>query len=209
MPEYTLREVDPQIWSLFTERANREGWRTRALLIKLMDAYGRGDVNIGTPAPKELPHWAWLRAYYRDVARAEYFRDLDADAQWSALVGHVLRTDAAMAYHELDAVPLADRAHILRWLERTSAPKGGQGLTLRAHLHFERKFLSDGRVETERAPWQYEVLGLPPNQQAVIASYDGGWRIQRAIHGRPEEWTGQHKTPEDALDTLARTFDEE
>src|SRR5229473_2121247 len=70
MPEYTLREVDPHVWSLFTERAGREGWPTKALLVKLMDAYGRGDVSVGTPPPKQFPLWAGARTYYRAVARA-------------------------------------------------------------------------------------------------------------------------------------------
>lgn len=210
MPQYTLREVDPHIWSLFTERAGREGWPTKALLVKLMDAYGRGDVNIGTPPPKQLPQWAWLRAYYREVARAESFTDLDVNAQWRALVERVVVSPAGMSWQELDALPLVDRAQILRWLKETSALTPREGLTLRAHLHFEHKCLVDGRIETERAPWEYEVLGLPPNHQAQITDFDGGWRILLAVNGKTSgTWSGPHQTPEDALDTLARTFEEE
>lgn len=210
MPQYTLREVDPHIWSLFIERAGREGWPTKALLVKLMDAYGRGDVSIGTPPPKQLPQWAWLRAYYREVARADSFRDLDVDARWRALVMHVAGSPAGTSWRELDALPLVDRSQILRWLEETSALTRREGLTLRAQLHFHHTFLVGSRVETERTVWQYEVLGLPPNQQAQITDFDGGWRILLAVNGKTSgTWSGPHKTPEDALDTLARMFEEE
>jgi hypothetical protein len=99
---------------------------------------------------------------------------------------------------------------ILRWLEETCALTQREGLTLRAQLHFHHTFLVGSRVETERTPSQCEVLGLPPNQQAQIADFDGGWRILLAVNGKTSgTWSGPHQTPEDALDTLAGVFDEE
>jgi hypothetical protein len=204
MPEYTLRGVDPHIWSSFTERANRESWPTKALLVALMDGYGRGDINVRTPAPKQLPQWAWLRAHFREIARVDSFYQLDVNDQWKALIDHVLKSPAALSWRELDAVPLTDRAGILRWLRETSDLRPRDVLTLRAIAH-----ISDGGgLLTNRRAFQYEVLGLPPNQQAWIADFDGGWRILQAIDGQSGHWGDRHLTKEDALDTLGRTLDD-
>ena len=39
MPEYVLRNLDPQLWSRFADRGNREGWPMKALFVALMEAY--------------------------------------------------------------------------------------------------------------------------------------------------------------------------
>ena len=54
--------------------------------------------------------------------------------------------------------------------------------------------------------YDYRVLGLPPYQEARITNWDGGWRILYLAPGVKEEWNGPHDTPEEALDTLARTI---
>jgi hypothetical protein len=205
MPEYTLRAVDPHIWSLFTERAGREGWPTKALLVNLMDAYGRGDITVGTPPPKQLPQWAWLRAHYREIARADSFHHLDVNDQWEALVEHVLDSPAGLSWRELNGVPPAYRAEILRWLRETSNLSPREVLTLRAIAH-----VGEGSdLQTNRRAFQYEVLGLQGHQQAWIADFGGGWRILRALDGKTGEWGEPHLTKKDALDTLARAQDEQ
>jgi len=47
----------------------------------------------------------------------------------------------------------------------------------------------------------YQVHGLPPGQEALIAGADyRGWRLLRTIDGRcDEDWTGYYETAEAAL----------
>jgi hypothetical protein len=203
MPEYTLRNVDPDLWSRFTERANREGWPTKALFVSLMDGYSRGDINPATPPPKELPQFAWLRAHYRQIAQAGDLADLDANAQWERLVNQVLQSPAAMSWQTLDEVPFDRRLEILEWLRRTSSLTTRQVFTLRAIAH-----IGSGRdLRHDRRVFQYEVLGLPIGQQAWVADFDGGWRILRVVDGEQGQWGQPHLSKEDALDTLARVID--
>jgi hypothetical protein len=202
MPEYTLRNVDPQLWSQFTDRANREGWPIRALIVGLLEAYARGEFTPTAPPPRELPEFAWLRAHYRDVAQTPDFGALNTATQWEQLVEHVLDSPAAMHWQQLDEVPPAQRREILRWLRQTSDLPSRQILTLRAIAH-----IGEGpTLRTKRRAFQYEVLGLPADQQAWIADFDGGWRILRVVDGVQGHWGGPHLTKEDALDTLARTL---
>src|SRR4051812_4411227 len=70
MPEYVLRNLDPVLWSRFTERANREGWPIKALIVELLEAYADGVAAPQKAAPKQLPEWAWLREYYNAAAKA-------------------------------------------------------------------------------------------------------------------------------------------
>jgi hypothetical protein len=205
LAEYTLRDVDPHIWSLFTERADREGWPTRPLLVSLMDAYGRGDISLAATPPRQLPQWAWLRAHYRQMTQVDSFLGLDVNGQWEALIQHVLNSPAAMSHSELDSVPLRTRAEVLRWLRQTSNLSPRQVLTLRAIAH-----IGEGPdLRTNRRAFQYEVLGLPSGQQAWIADFDGGWRILRAVDGESGNWSAPHLTKDDALDTLALTLAEQ
>jgi hypothetical protein len=204
MADYTLRSIDPHIWSRFIERAGLEGWPTKALFVNLMDAYGRGDIALATAPPKLLPQWAWLRAHYREIERVDSFRGLDVNDQWETLVHHVLSSPAALSWHTLDAVAIAERPGILRWLQETSELSPRQVLTLRAIAH-----IGEGPdLRTNRRAFQYEVLGLPAHQQAWIADFDGGWRILQAVNGQSGHWGDRHLTKEDALDTLARTLDD-
>lgn len=204
MPEYTLRNVPPELWSRFTERANREGWPIKALIVNLLEAYANGRVTPQTPAPKQLPQWAWLRQHYKAIARADKFAELDANEQWSALIDHVLNSAAAMSWHSLDQVSPEQRGAILQWLRQTSDIESRHVLTLRAIASIG----SGPDLQTNRRVFQYEVLGLPSRQQAWIADYDGGWRILRVVDGRQGQWGGPHLSKEDALDTLAQQLDQ-
>ena len=38
MPEYTLRNLDPRLWSRFTERANYDGWQLSDYRLKAVDS---------------------------------------------------------------------------------------------------------------------------------------------------------------------------
>lgn len=200
MPEYVLRNVDPELWSRFIERAKREGWPTRALIVELLEEYARGDVSPRSPAPKAMPEWSWLREYYNDVAQFPPFATLNVDEQWQALTQSLLASKAAMAHDRLDQVPPEHRADILNWLKATSAIETKHLLTLRAIASFSK----GPDLRGERYVFQYEVLGLPPNQEAWIADMNGGWRILRVIDGRQGKWSdGPHKTKEAAVAALA------
>jgi len=202
MPEYTLRNVDPQLWSQFTERANREGWPTRALIVSLMEAYASGDFTPPEPPPRELPQFGWLRAHYRQVAQDQGFTSLATEAQWERLTHQVLQSPAAMSWRVLDEVPAQRRPEILRWLQHTSNVPTAATLTLRAIAH-----IGEGPdLRTNRRAFQYEVLGLPGSQQAWIADFDGGWRVLRVIDGKQGHWSDPYLSKEEALNTLAETM---
>src|SRR5262245_44350184 len=173
MPEYTLRNLDPRLWSQFTERATREGWRPRPLIVSLMEGYAQGDFTPSQSPARELPEFAWLRAHYREIAQRADFSSLDSTAQWRRLRDHVSGPPSGMAYRALEEVPLDRRPSILAWLGRSCHVPTAAGLTLRAIAH-----IIEG---ADRRPFQFEVLGLPPGQQAWIADFDGGWRILRAM----------------------------
>jgi hypothetical protein len=199
MPEYTLRNVDPQLWSQFTDRANREGWPTRALIVSLMEAYASGDFTPAAPPPRELPQFGWLRAHYRQLAQEP---GLATDAQWERLTHQVLQSPAAMSWHALDEVPVQRRPEILRWLQHTSNVPTAATLTLRAIAH-----IGEGPdLRTNRRAFQYEVLGLPSGQQAWIADFDGGWRVLRVIDAKQGHWSDPNLSKEEALNTLAETI---
>ena len=59
--------------------------------------------------------------------------------------------------------------------------------------------------------FQYEVLGLPPHEQAWIANFGGPyhheWRILRAINGVQSDWSGNYTSPEAALFALKSDLD--
>lgn len=203
MPEYTLRNVDPQLWSQFTERANREGWPTRALIVSLMEGYARGDFTPQAPPPRELPQFAWLRAHYRQVAQQPEFASLGTHEQWERLTDQILKSPAAMSWRVLDELPRERRAEILRWLQYTSNVPNATGLTLRAIAHIGK----GPDLRTNRRAFQYEVLGLPMGQQAWIADFEGGWRILRVIDSKQGHWSDPYLSKDEALNTLAETLD--
>lgn len=198
MPQYVLRNLDPQLWSQFTERADREGWRTHALIVSLLGAYARGDVTPPQPPVRELPMFGWLRAHYRDVAREAGFSSLDTESQWGRLTQHVVDSDSGLEYQVLDSVPAERRLEILRWLGQTSDVPMAAGLTLRALMH-----VGDG---SSRRAFFFEVLGLPPAQQASI-HFDGGWRVLRVINGEQGKWSRPYLSKEEALNNLAEAIE--
>lgn len=205
MPEYTLRNVDPQLWSRFTERANLEGWPIKALIISLLESYATGETTPSKAAPTQLPEWAWLREHYNEVSKSEDFAALVPAEQWRRLIDQILRSDAAMSWRTLEQVPLDRQGDILHWLYLTKGVEIQHLLTLRAIAS-----VGEGPdLRTNRRVFQYEVIGLPRNQQAWIADYSGGWRILRVIDGKQGEWSeGPHKTKEAALNTLAQQLDQ-
>ena len=202
MPEYVLRNVDPHLWSRFTERANCDGWPIKALVVSLMDDYANGVVTPTQPPPQELPEFAWLRGHHRIVAEQEGFAQLNPIEQWARLLDHVLKSPAGGSWPVLDAVPAAKLAQILDWFTRTSNIETRHTLTLRAIAH-----IGEGPdLRRNRRAFHFEVLGLPPGQQAWIADFDGGWRILRVVNGEQGHWSDPpHLTKELALEALAKT----
>ena len=169
-----------------------------------LDAYGRSEISPTTAPPRQLPQWAWLRAYYREVVKNDAsFLDLDVEAQWEALVQHVVESPAGLEWRELAAVPIRTRAEVLRWLRQTSNLSVRHVLTLRAIAH-----IGEGPdLQTNRRAFQYEVLGLSSSQQAWIADFGGGWRVLLAIDGESGDWSKPFPGKEDALDALARALE--
>jgi hypothetical protein len=55
---------------------------------------------------------------------------------------------------------------------------------------------------------QYEVRGLPPEQQAWIADMHDGWQILRVKNGVQGQWTGRYDSAEEALAVLQRNIDD-
>jgi hypothetical protein len=205
MPEYTLRNIDPRLWSRFVERAKLEGWPTKALFVSLMEAYADGEIAPSERPPRDMSEHAWLRAHYRAVAGAPDFSAIDDDQRWFRLVDHVLSTPASSYWQALHQMPQDERREILQWLDYTSAMPIRQILTLRAIAS-----IGEGPSLTgNRRVFQYEVLGLPPGQQAFIADFEGGWRLLRVVDGQQGNWSNPHLNKEEALDTLARALHED
>jgi hypothetical protein len=71
-------------------------------------------------------------------------------------------------------------------------------LTLR-----EKMWLGDGGTLSTKTPIQYEVVGLPAGQAALIGMMESRWQI---IHykttGDTAEWHGDFASPEAALAAL-------
>ncbi len=204
MPEYTLRNLDPRLWSRFTERAARDGWPTKALLVSLMEEYASGSIDLPVPPPKPLPEFGWLRGYYKAVAGQADFASVPHDEQWKRLYEHVLDSPAGGSGRALAAMPPDQRRELLDWLRRTSAVTVRHVLTLRANGHI----IVNGPNGETREPWEYHVLGLPAGHQISINNYDGGWRVLWIFKGNSiKTWSGQYPTPAEALDDIARELE--
>lgn len=53
MPEFTLHDVPSDIWKPFEERAARDSWHLRSLVLQLMRDYGSGQISPTVkPSPK-------------------------------------------------------------------------------------------------------------------------------------------------------------
>ncbi len=183
MPEYTLRNVPPELWSRFTERANREGWPIKALIISLLEAYTNGRVTPQTPAPKRLPQWAWLRQHYKTIAQAGDFAVLDANDQWLVLIDQVRNSPAAMSWRTLEDVPPEQRAEILRWLRETSNVESRHVFTLRAIASIG----TGADLQTNRRVFRYR--GAWPPEPSAGMDCRLRWRL--AHLARRRRATGQ------------------
>lgn len=206
MPEYTLRNVDPELWSQFVNRAKQEGWPIRALIVALLEEYARGTFTLPVPPPRELPEYGWLRAHFRAAAKNPDFLMLPTPLQWEALVDQVVKSEAGASWRDVDQVPPEKRGDILRWLEKTSNLPLREGLTLHAI-----GFVGDGPdLSVNRRVFQYKVLGLPAGHEAWIANATGsGWEILRAFKGKMSGtgWSRPYRTKEEALSILAETVE--
>ena len=61
--------------------------------------------------------------------------------------------------------------------------------------------------DIRKNPVQYEVVGMPPGQEARIGRFTphpDRWRILRIIDGKQGEWEGSYDTAEQALATLEK-----
>jgi hypothetical protein len=165
-----------------------------------MSAYAtEGFTPVGAP-PRDLPQFGWLRAHYRQVAQLPGFPSLAAHDQWQLLTEHVLASPAGGQWPVLKEVPEPRRAQVLAWLRSTSDLPVAATLTLRAIAHIG----SGPDLRRDRRPFQFEVLGLPGDQQAWIADFRGGWRILRVVDGQQGNWSPDpYLAKEDALQALA------
>jgi hypothetical protein len=202
MPQYVLRDIPVDVWARFKERAERENWPLRALYLQLMDDFGSGRLRPQGAPPEQMPVYAWVRPYYLNLVRHRpFFLEMVPGDQWGTLHDMIRRHGPAGAADTLNAIPGAHRDQVLTWLRDTTkfdAP-GPTRLTLRAIAH-----IGKGPSLTEdRRVFQYEVLGLPPGQQAWIAFFQGeGWRILRVIDGKQGKWEGAYAQADEARGAL-------
>lgn len=203
MPQYNLRDIPPTLWHAFTERAGREQWPLRALVLQLIQDYADGKIHPSTPRPAQMPEYAWLRPHFREMQKAPNTKqgNLVPLPEWDRLTWQVYPHDV-MAATQMRTYPEDLRRSILRWLHETAEmeetkPKGL--LTMRVIGHIG----SGPSLTVDRRPYQYEVIGLPPGQQAWIADYNHAWRILRAVNGEHlGDWAGSYPTAQDALKAL-------
>ncbi len=59
MPNYILRDMPEDTWSRFKQRAQRDGWHLKALILQLLDDYGR-DLISPTQAPTTRPDTGFI-----------------------------------------------------------------------------------------------------------------------------------------------------
>ena len=199
MPNYVIRDVPPDIWSRFTERAKLENWPLRALFIQMMNDFADGRHPNSAP-PEQMPIYAWVRPYYRTLARRQNrFLDIDTATQWDRLV-HYIREQNPHLVGSLEQIPAERRPQVLTWLRETSEDlkPGPTKLSLRPIAHIG----SGPSLNEGRRVIQYEVVGLQPGEQAFIFDQPHqGWQVLRLIGGQATGggWHGHYATAQDAL----------
>lgn len=200
MPSYTLRDIPPDIWKRFSDRAHLERWPLRALVLQLLDDFGSTRINPSTPPPVVIPEYAWLRPHFRRIAKQPDFATCDVAERWKRLSISVATTEESKRA-ALSKIVGRAQEEILAWLESTTKKELPQPnrLTMRVIATFGTG--PDLRAP-DRRPLQYEVMGLPPGQQAWIAEFNRKWRIMRVVNGVQREWSGSYDTAEDALREL-------
>ncbi len=202
MAQYALRDIPLDIWSSFRTRANRDKWPVRALLLQLMSDYGNERLTPTAPPPSQMDEYRWVRPYYSHLAKQSWFAKLNSTEQWTDLRHYVAKSSNRSRSEVLDAMPETARLELMAWLRDTTTVgfRDEKRLTLRAIAH-----IGDGMDLTQnRRAIQYEVLGLPPGQQAWIAHFPGQmWMLMRAIAGKQDDaWHGHYRTPQAALQAL-------
>lgn len=55
MPAYILRAIDPALWATVKARAQQDGMPLRAVILLLLDLYGRGKVQIAAVKAPSKP----------------------------------------------------------------------------------------------------------------------------------------------------------
>src|SRR5207247_11382707 len=128
------------------------------------------------------------RPYFRHLARNPGFRELGFGDQWQALIDEVRRQRPSAASTLESSLP-DRRTQVLNWLHQTALKDLSTEdvpLTLRAVAHIG----SGPNLEHGRRVIQYEVLGLPPGQAALIAEFNGRWQVSRYFSDTPADvWT--------------------
>jgi hypothetical protein len=207
LAQYIIRDIPDDNWTRFIERADRDKWPLRALILQLVDDYGNERIGPSQGSPEQKAEYAWLRPHYRSLARQAGFTQRAAEDQWNQLVEAVRARQTRKHAQLLEGVPDTTRREILTWLadaSRDIAPL--DQLSLRAVAH-----IRTGPSRTEQRPFQYEVIGLPPGQQAWIAAigHDKTWMILRVVSDVPGEWQGQYATANEALRAIADSGESE
>jgi hypothetical protein len=200
MPQYTLRDLPPDLWSRFTSHATLEKWPLRALFIQMMDDFANGRRPQGAP-PEQMPIYAWVRPYYQYLTKFHPgFRRLSYQAQWQVLISHLRHERPNAGEGGLELLELSRRTQVLTWLDETTPTElpVSLKLTLRAIAHAAK----GPDMMKDRRPIQYEVLGLPPGQQAWIANLNHVWKILRVINGEQGDWDGTFASADEALQEL-------
>jgi hypothetical protein len=73
-------------------------------------------------------------------------------------------------------------------------------------LHANWHSYEGPNLNSNRKPFGYRVLGLPPGQEADIVNIHHRWQILRTIDGIAGHWTGQFTSAEGALAGLTEAL---
>lgn len=68
----------------------------------------------------------------------------------------------------------------------------------------ERGWARDGQTFGTGSPFHYDVIGMPPGEEAMIANFPvQGWKILKIKDGvTTQSWAGEYATVDDALNAL-------
>jgi hypothetical protein len=200
MAKFTLHDIPPDLWADFTTKATEEGWPVRPLLTQLMRDYVADRIRPSELAPQQLGQYAWLRPAFRTLKQSG-LRQSPLD-NWTAL-GAIIDRDQPHRRKAFYLIDWQQRESILKWLDDTTTQleEGRSRLTLKAIATFDT---ADGTRRTVN----YEVLGLPPGEDAIIAlrrrlpGGPDGWYVSYYTDGEPREFPQVYETAHLALRAL-------
>jgi hypothetical protein len=107
----------------------------------------------------------------------------------------------------LDGILPGEQERVLDWLRETTQRDMADPnqLAMRPIASFRRGAEYQGPAGCR--VFQYEVIGLPSEQQAWIAHMDQRWQILRCANGVQGDWSGGYSSAEEALRDMSPRAD--